>query len=74
MKTAERITLTTIRHLVHQLSEYGLNPTEWQLTLGPSHDGEISLRHRRERSFELRGEIAVKKSRAYWSRLDLASI
>ncbi|MCM2280869.1 MAG: hypothetical protein NDI61_03370 [Bdellovibrionaceae bacterium] len=74
MKATNRLTLKSIRHLVHQLSEYGLNPSDWQLGLRPGRHGEISLRHKFDRGLELRGQIDMSRTRAYWSQLSFTSL
>lgn len=74
MSTKSKVSLKAIRHLVHQLSEFGLNPTEWQLAARPSRSGEVFLRHRYEQNLELKGRVELNSPRAHWSQLSLISL
>jgi hypothetical protein len=68
------LNLKTFRNLIHQLTEYGLNPSEWWVYPRKA-SSEVFLQHRYDSTFQLTGYFEIENSNhAYWRGLHLRSI
>lgn len=64
------MSLSMKQKLLKQLSDFGLNPKEWSLSVGTS-PSEVALIHQEDQSFQLIGVIDWQIGR--WTALELVS-
>lgn len=62
------MSLSMKQHLLKQLADFGLNPKEWSLSIGPD-TSEVSLIHQADQSFQFIGQIDWQLGR--WVTLKL---
>lgn len=58
--------------LHHQLSQFGLNPTDWSLVRQAKNRYQIKAIH--DRNFSFHGVTQVKKGKVRWQKLELISL
>ncbi|MFZ3231926.1 MAG: hypothetical protein WA160_17090 [Pseudobdellovibrio sp.] len=55
-----------------QLSDFGLQPEDWTLTL--ESDKKIKIKNKQEASFYFFGSIENQKGKSYWKNIQLANL
>ena len=64
------MSLSMKQKLLKQLSDFGLNPKEWSLSMG-SNASEVELTHQEDENFQLKGVIDWQMGR--WMALELSA-
>lgn len=59
--------------LQQDLKRFGLNPQEWVFQKTKSAE-RIQIQHRRDKSFQFKGRIGIKKARAFFQEIELHSL
>lgn len=65
------MSLLTKQTLLKQLCHFGLNPKEWQLSMGKNWS-KVKLTHKKDPNFQLVGVVSTSKTK--WQSLSFANL